>query len=454
MNLKGDEAKFPSASLRASGHPYVRPPAPPEIRAAVSRLRRAIALAPPIADPACSAAVFAQVGASIATVSREDQSRWSTAIRAMAEALGYSKELLALSLLALVRPLRDVGWVANTLHPRRELMGFIMPGNMPGAGLHELVTALLAGCAALVKTSAAEPIFFAELATTLRELDAGFGSDFGERLAVFNWGREDQGLTETLLESCDRIVALGADATIAHFAHNAGGKDLVGFGSRVSGAAVMREAVRDNARLAQTARAVALDCALFDQRGCLSPHHVFVEYQVREFAAQLAASFGELRGLFDKDGGPRRMELENAVAVRRAREVARWRAIGGGAVQLWEDHNFHSTVVFDQDARFTASPGFRTVYVSPFANLADLERRLEPARGGLEAFAVAGDESRVRVVRTMLQSLGASYICPPGEMQSPPLDWPHGGGDFIRLMLGEQVRSPGAKTLHSLPQRK
>ena len=66
------------------------------------------------------------------------------------------------------------------------MVGLIMPGNIPGAGLQgELVVGLVAGCALMVKTATAEPIFFARFAQTLREADA----EVGARVAVMNWGR-------------------------------------------------------------------------------------------------------------------------------------------------------------------------------------------------------------------------------------------------------------------------
>ena len=77
-----------------------------------------------------------------------------------------------------------------------------MAGNIPGAGLHELVGALLAGCAVLVKTASAEPIFFENLAQGLEDYDPNVGA----HIAVFNWGRERADLTTAMKESCDRVV--------------------------------------------------------------------------------------------------------------------------------------------------------------------------------------------------------------------------------------------------------
>jgi hypothetical protein len=48
--------------------------------------------------------------------------------------------------------------------------------------------------------------------------------------------------------------------------------------------------------------------------------------------------------------------------------------------------------------------------------------------------AIAGDEAGD--LRAIITALGIPYICAPGEMQSPPLDWRHGGGRFLDLMVG------------------
>jgi hypothetical protein len=434
----------------AEGVDLFRTPAPEtsEIHAAASRLRRTLATTPSSTNPDTIDAIFREVMAEV-TGSR----RWQRATHEIAAKSGYSESLLNLSLGALVRPLREVAELARRVRPRRELFGFIMPGNLPGAGLHELVIALAAGCAAIVKTSSSEPVFFSELATTLRKLDSPFGSDFGARIEVFNWARECIDLTDALLKNCDRVIAFGDDATILQLEELAQHGRLLAFGSRFSGAAVMREAVQGVA-IAQTAEALALDCAMFYQRGCLSPQHIFVEEHAREFAAHIAAAFSGLTPLFGGSDVPHTLELEDAAAIRRVRETVRWRKLGGADIELWEDCNLQWTVVFDPAASFTPSPGFCTVYVSPFSDPSDLERRLEPVHGRLEAFAIAGGESRagagsgtvhingfaeppgIQAVRTVAGRCGATYVCTPREMQSPPLDWPHGGGKFIRMFIG------------------
>jgi hypothetical protein len=337
-----------------------------------------------------------------------------------------------------------------------------MPGNLPGAGIHELIITLAAGCGALVKTSSPEPIFFTQLAESLKELDSRFGTDLGSRLEVFHWAREQIDVTKALLKNCDCVIAFGDDTTIAELLKLTGTRRPIAFGRRLSAAAVMRKAAAGPA-MTRTADALALDCAMFDQRGCLSPHHIFVEEHAREFASELAAALTRLNPLFDGKGCSRALDFQDSAAIRRVRESARWRKLGGGDIELWEDPNFRWTVVFDRAASITPSPGFRTIWVSPFSDPSDLGRRLEPARGCLEGFAIAGEEShaaelsitmlsdrridppRRGPVRELAERYGATYICKPGEIQSPPLDWPHGGGEFIRMFNDRGARfEPGA----------
>ena len=96
--------------------------------------------------------------------------------------------------------------------PRARVGGFIMPANVPGAGMHELVATLISGAAAIVKTSNREPVFFHAFAQTLRKIDPAIGS----LLEVITFGREREDLTRLMNEECDFIVALGDDASLAH----------------------------------------------------------------------------------------------------------------------------------------------------------------------------------------------------------------------------------------------
>ncbi len=362
-------------------------------------------------------------------------------VAAISAAWGWSEALLDQSLDALLAPLnRDaLAEFARRAPRRNDLVGLIMPGNIPGAGIHEFAIGLIAGCALMVKTATAEPFFFARFAQTLRQVDA----EIGARVAVINWGRERADLTAALRTSCDWFAAYGDDETIARLGSsvrpparddNGSGRLAAGFGGRVSGAVVAAEvATGVNARA--QADAIARDVSLFEQQGCLSPHHIFVESPdggaAREFARELAQA---LERCALQMPPPRRYGLEEAAAVRRVRESARWRAIGGETVVMWESPGLGWTVICDQAATFTPSPGYRTVTVSPVVDGADLARRLQPVAGRIEAFAIAAPAAARESRTASLAALGVCYLCQPGEMQSPPLDWSHGGGAFLHAL--------------------
>lgn len=92
------------------------------------------------------------------------------------------------------------------------------------------------------------------------------------------------------------------------------------------------------------------------------------------------------------------------------------------------------TVIYDGAAAFCASPGYRTVFVSALESAGDISLRLGVAAGRLEAFALAAPNEGRGEIEAGLRCLGVSYVCEPGRMQSPPLDWPHGGGAFFELL--------------------
>jgi hypothetical protein len=361
---------------------------------------------------------------------------------------GWFEPVLQFSLQALCRPFvvgEELRKFACGLQPRSEVIGFVMPGNIPGGGLHELIATLLAGRAAIVKTSSREPVFFRSFARVL----AASNPDLAARLVVFTWGREAASLTTAMRGACDRLVVFGDDETIMQplLKDAKPGRDpgtdaqFAGFGARVSGIVLTAGALKNRWR-EKILHTIALDIIAFEQRGCLSPHHIFIggpEHIAEEFATALAryleASTSEL------PPPPARLALEDAAAVRRVRERARWRAIGGRAVRLREGPLPGWCVIYDRDADFTASPGFRTVFVSPFASATNLERRLAPVAGGLEAMAFKPEPTidaneYVAALRRVIEEAGATYICEPGQMQSPPLDWAHGGGIFLRSLIG------------------
>ena len=341
-------------------------------------------------------------------------------------ASGWSIELLDGSIDALLAPFSRDALMSftSTIEPCARLGGFVMPANVPGAGMHELVAALLSGSAAILKTSNREPTFFHAFVQTLGEIDPHIGS----LVEVVTFSRERGDLTRLMLDECDFIVALGDDASIARMAGRA---RLFGFGSRTSGALISLAAPANVARLAT---AIARDVVLFEQQGCLSPHHIFIADADDAAARDFSIFLGNVLTTLAETIRPAKLSFQSAAAIRRVRERARWRILGGHRGALLEGDGMSWTVVYDPDARFTLSPGYRTVTVSTIRDADDLAARIAPVAGRLEAFALAAAApSRARFL-DVLAGAGVSYVCDPGRMQSPPLNWPHGGGALIDFL--------------------
>jgi hypothetical protein len=357
--------------------------------------------------------------------------RIATLARAAA-ASGQGEALLGASLDALLASFtpQSLNDLAHRLSAPDRLIGLILPGNVMGAGLHELVQALIGGAGLIVKAASEEPLFFADFRRTLDAIDA----EVAARIQVLVWTRLDREATAALARVCDRIAAFGDDETMAAVAAIAGSK-LIDFGSRLSGALLSHEAVC-GPHAQSNAAALARDVTLYDQRGCLSLHHVFIEvssaHDPQVFAGMLAR---EMAALARSMAPPAIAPIADAVAARGARENVRWRVIGGAPVALWEGDGLGWTVIFDPEADFEASPLCRTVRVSVVESHEELAERLAPVAGRLEGFAIADPASQLADSHALLESLGVSYSCPPGRLQSPPPSWPHGGGRFLNSMV-------------------
>ena len=358
------------------------------------------------------------------------------AISAIARSAGYSVALLENSIDALLKPFTSdaLKSIAKRVSASSRIdkpitVGFIAAGNVAGAGIHEIAIALIAGAGVIVKTASAEPIFFTEFARTLAEIDR----DASARIGVLHWSRMRPDLIAALIANCERVVAYGDDLTIESLRNRF---KVIGFGSRVS-AAVVAPATIDRSRIDRIAELLARDVALFEQLGCLSLHHVFVLSPDGDAARELAIRISAALERIGESIPPAKIPLRDAVEIRGVRERARWRRIAGEPVELFEGRGLEWTVIFEPKAdSFKISPGFRTVHVTGVRDLEEFRDCIAGVAGRIEAMSIAGDESGD--IGATIGAIGIPYVCAPGEMQSPPLDWRHGGGRFIDIMVGPQ----------------
>ncbi len=275
------------------------------------------------------------------------------------------------------------------------LVAHVLASSVPALALPAVALGCLAGAAVVLKSGRRDRSSAPAFARALAAVDA----DLAATVVPAYWERDDE--DADVLARADVTVVTGGEAALAALAGRVRGR-LVAHGPRASLAAVGAGADPD---------ALALDIALYEQRGCLSPHAVYVDGDARAFAAALAAALERTAVRLP----PPPAGVEERAARRLFAAEAEWTP--GGAA--WSGAG--GTVVLEETRPFRPTCGLRSVLVHPLARLDDLPALL-PA-GGVECVALA---DTTPAFLAALRARGVARVCPPGRMQQPRLSWPRG----------------------------
>ena len=107
------------------------------------------------------------------------------------------------------------------------------------------------------------------------------------------------------------------------------------------------------------------------------------------------------------------------------------RAAAGREVAVYSGRGTRWTVVLEDDARFRSAPLHRFLRVHPVPDREALLSALRPVARHLAAVAIAGFGGGGAGLAHELTRLGASRICRPGRLQSPPLGWNRDGQPLL-----------------------
>jgi acyl-CoA reductase-like NAD-dependent aldehyde dehydrogenase len=335
-----------------------------------------------------------------------------TGIRFAADALDAS------AMAELVEHTFGAGAARRPPPPGPPLITHVLASNVPALALPAIALACLTGAAVVVKSGRDDPLsapaFVDALAAVDRELAA--------TVVAAYWPGGDPEREAELLGRADVVVLTGGSTALAELARYARGR-LLTYGPRVSAAVVSRRALVD----ASVPDALALDVALHEQRGCLSPHAVYVErggsVSPRDFAARLAAALEAIARRLP----PAPRDTEERAARRTFLGSAAW----DGAVEIMA--NDAGAVLYDERATFAPTCGGRTVRVHALAAVDRLGDVL-PA-DTVECVGVAGVDPRT--LAEALRARGVSRLCAPGRMQRPSLAWPRGQAPPLGVLCGQ-----------------
>jgi hypothetical protein len=283
-----------------------------------------------------------------------------------------------------------------------------LAGSVPTAAFGALLLPLVAGSAVYAKPASADPLSPRLFAESLEAADPLVAS----ALALGDDLRS--------LARADAVVAHGSDETVTAIrARVPVHARFVAHGHKLSAAVVGRDA--DPTRAAD---ALALDAALYDGRGCLSPAYAFVEDvpagRAGAFARELARALERISGELPR--GPLAPAEQVALQSLRAASAAR------GDDVLASKGSLAWTVIACAAGGPLPAPGaLRALPVVPFADAAQLAARLGTLQPHLSTLGGAGFSGRGDLLERLARDAGASRVCALGHMQLPPIDWHHDG---------------------------
>lgn len=277
------------------------------------------------------------------------------------------------------------------------LGAILLAGNVFSACVQPLCVGLLARVPILVKASSADDAMPRLFAEALAEVDP----ELAGACLVVSLPRGTPTLEATILHRAGVVSVYGNDETLASLrARLPASTAFVGHGHGLGLGFVAR-----GADLGAAARALALDVAAYDQRGCLSPHAIGVDGDAAGFARALAEALAAQAKALPRGA------LPTAVGAAQVQ----WRGVAAARGTLHEGDGW--AVSDEGRAAPRLSPGWRNVMVFE-ASARTFAERCGALGAHLKAVGVAGD---LDALARALPPGVAPRVCAAGAMQTPTL---------------------------------
>lgn len=303
----------------------------------------------------------------------------------------------------------------------------LLAGAIPMPSLLSLLLPLAVGSPVLARPGRHDPVTAPFLASQL----ARFDPELAACLEVTRFASDDEEALGAFLEA-DCVVATGSDETVERIARLLpASRRLVRYGHRIS-VAVFPMAAEDPSWPA-AADALALDVALWDQLGCLSPVALYVAAPQGRVPERIEEELVRAFGVVERRLPRGKLPTEAAASEVHERTEAELRAASDSAIRLRSGASW--TVVCEKDSRFRNAPLHRFLRVHPVTDETELAAALEPLARHLAGIAFEPGEQPAGPWLAALQPLGPSRICHPGQLQAPPLAWCHDGQGPLRPLV-------------------
>ncbi|MDB4988482.1 MAG: Acyl-CoA reductase [Myxococcaceae bacterium] len=295
-----------------------------------------------------------------------------------------------------------------------QLCVVVLAGNVVTGAARAVGWPLLFGWPVLAKASSGDDTLARLLEAALAEGDPELASAY--RTVTYPAGQDS--LNHALFEQADAVSVYGSDATVNALRAELGATvSFMAHGNGLGVAFLGRAALATQEDAQLLARALALDVAAYDQRGCLSPHTAWVQHgghvSPEQFAELVHGELALLGTTLPRGPLPR----PHAAAQ------LSWRGVGSVRGSLFEGDGF--AVSYEDDGPLRVSPGYRNLQVLGIDAPQALGPKLAPLGVHLKCLAYAGipPSELLDVLPTRL----APRLCPLGHMQRPPVNALHDG---------------------------
>jgi hypothetical protein len=288
------------------------------------------------------------------------------------------------------------------------LSAVILSANVFTAPLRALFIPLLVGVPVFAKASAREAVFPGLLGRALAATDPELGASLDVITAEGH-----SPVVDAILDQADVVSVYGSDATTeAVRARAPASVPVIALGHGL-GLDYIDALPADGPAMDALARAIAVDVAAYDQRGCLSPHAAFVRGDAGD-AARLADALPRALGELARER-PR-----GALETFAAATQIQWRGVAAARGRLLEGNGFS---VSDEGAQaLRLGPGYRNVAIHTAASLEAFAARVAPLGVHLKALGFHGGAPALEALARALPAPLAPRISPVGAMQTPPFD--------------------------------
>ncbi|MDD9946121.1 MAG: hypothetical protein OXU20_34065 [Myxococcales bacterium] len=282
-----------------------------------------------------------------------------------------------------------------------------LSGNVCTAAIRAIALPLLAGRTVLAKAASGQDVMAQAFRRALTAQDEALGGC----VAVEVFGREDHPATQAMVSAASVISAYGDRDTLAVLSETKPAHvPLIPHGPGTGAIYLPQRSLSDHDARARLLERVALDVAAYDQRGCLSPHHVFVETGTvapHALAEELSAALATLGTALPRGRADAQLQAQ----------AMQWRGVAATCGELIEGQD-HAVAI---EATPRTGPGHRHVAIIPCSDRDAAIDRLRSWGDQLKTLGVPGERERDWFSQTLAPQQ-RPQPADPGQLQTPRCD--------------------------------